>query len=99
MICQEKLLTALRMTHQAVIACSSCICDSASETSHLEAANWLLELEPAIRKQSWIDGQFEEDCLQFLREKLFVELLVMTSAAPVLASRLRQSGGRETDLV
>lgn len=31
MICQEKLLTALRTTHQALIACSACICDSSSE--------------------------------------------------------------------
>jgi len=99
MIRQEKPLAALRTTHQASIACSACICDSASEISHLEAANWLLELEPAIRKQCWLDGRFEEDCLQFLREKLFAELLVMTSAAPVLASRLPQSGGRGTDLV
>lgn len=31
MICQEKLLAALRATHQALIACSACICDCASE--------------------------------------------------------------------
>lgn len=31
MICQEKLLTALRTTHQALIACSACLCEAGPE--------------------------------------------------------------------
>ncbi len=50
-----------------------------SEILHSEAVHWLLELEPALRKQCWIVGRFDEDCFQFLREKIYFELLALNA--------------------
>lgn len=55
MICQDKLLTALRTTHQALIACSACICDSASENECEELCDLTVALATqADRLHQWL---------------------------------------------